>query len=233
MELSPQTSRVVADLSREKRSEFITKTYQHLLGAIAFFVFVSYVFQQTGIAHAILQFVSALPYGFLMLLGGFILVGWFASKAAHTSMNTQTQYLALGGFVAAEAAIFAPLLLIAEYAAPGVIEHAALSTLVVFGALTAGVFITRKDFSFLRGILAFGGFAAIGLILLATFAGLQLGGWFMIAMVIYACAAILYDTSNVLHHYPEDRHVAASLELFASVALLFWYLIQFFMMSDD
>ncbi len=230
MELSPQTSRVVADLSREKRSEFITKTYQHLLGAIAFFVFVSYVFQQTGIAQTMLRFAQG---SWLLILGAFMVVGWLASRAAHSSESTSTQYLALGGFVAAQALIFSPLLLVAEYAAPGVIEHAALSTLVVFGALTAAVFITRQDFSFMRGILMFGGIAAIGLIVLATFTSLQLGGWFMIAMIAFACCAILYDTSNVLHHYPEDRYVGASLELFASVALLFWYLIQFFMMSDD
>ncbi|MEM7034525.1 MAG: permease, partial [Chloroflexota bacterium] len=34
-------------------------------------------------------------------------------------------------------------------------------------------------------------------------------------------------TSNVLHHYRPDQHVAAALSLFASVALLLWYVIQF------
>ena len=38
-------------------------------------------------------------------------------------------------------------------------------------------------------------------------------------MIAFAGGAILYDTSNVLHHYPQDRHVAAALSLFASVAL--------------
>ena len=42
-------------------------------------------------------------------------------------------------------------------------------------------------------------------------------------------AAILYDTSNVIHHYPEDRYVGAALQLFASVALLFWYVLQIFL----
>ena len=40
---------------------------------------------------------------------------------------------------------------------------------------------------------------------------------------------ILYDTSNILHHYPTDMHVAAALELFADIALLFWYIIQLVM----
>jgi FtsH-binding integral membrane protein len=47
-----------------------------------------------------------------------------------------------------------------------------------------------------------------------------------------AGAAILYDTSNVLLRFPEDRYVAAALELFASVALMFWYVLRLFMSRD-
>jgi hypothetical protein len=52
-------------------------------------------------------------------------------------------------------------------------------------------------------------------------------------MIGFAGAAILYDTSNVLHHYPEDRYVGAALQLFASVALMFWYVLRLFMGSRD
>ncbi|MEM6329409.1 MAG: permease, partial [Planctomycetota bacterium] len=38
-----------------------------------------------------------------------------------------------------------------------------------------------------------------------------------------------YDTSNVMHHYQPGQHVAASLSLFASVALLFWYVVRLLM----
>ncbi len=40
------------------------------------------------------------------------------------------------------------------------------------------------------------------------------------------------DTSRIIHNFPEDRHVAAALELFASVALMFWYVIQIFLSRD-
>ena len=59
--------------------------------------------------------------------------------------------------------------------------------------------------------------------------GFELGTFFSVAMVGLAGASILYDTSNVLHHYPEDRYVGASLELFSSVALMFWYVLRLFM----
>ena len=48
-------------------------------------------------------------------------------------------------------------------------------------------------------------------------------------MVALAGASILYDTSNVLHHYPEDRYVGAALQLFASVAMMLWYVLRIFL----
>ncbi len=63
--------------------------------------------------------------------------------------------------------------------------------------------------------------------------GFELGTWFSLAMVGLAGAAILYDTSNVLHHFPEDRYVAATHELIASVALMFWYVLRLFIASRD
>jgi FtsH-binding integral membrane protein len=47
-------------------------------------------------------------------------------------------------------------------------------------------------------------------------------------MVAFAGTAILYQTSNVLHRFRTDQHVAAALVLFASVALLFWYILRIF-----
>jgi hypothetical protein len=77
-------------------------------------------------------------------------------------------------------------------------QGAAITTLALFGALTAVVFITRKDFSFLRGILMFGGFAAMGLIVVAILFNFNLGPIFIYAMIALSCGYILYYTSNVL-----------------------------------
>jgi uncharacterized protein len=99
----------------------------------------------------------------------------------------------------------------------------------MFGGLTAIAVITRKDFSFLGSILTMGGFIALGLIACSAIFGFSLGLFFSVVMVVFASAAILYDTSNVLHHYNTNQHVAASLELFASVALLFWYILRIVM----
>jgi FtsH-binding integral membrane protein len=158
-----------------------------------------------------------------------MLVSTLASNWAVSAVSPATQYAGLGLYVVAESIIFAPLLYIANGIDPSVIQSAALTTLALFSGLTLAVFITRKDFSFLRTFLVFGGFAAMGFILVAILFQFQLGAIFTYAMIALACGYILYDTSNVMHHYRVGQHVAAALALFASVALLFWYLVRFFM----
>jgi len=81
----------------------------------------------------------------------------------------------------------------------------------------------------LRGGLTIGGFITLGAIVGAVVFGFNIGLLSSIAMVGLAGAAILYDTSNILQRYPADRHVAASLEWFASIALLFWYVLSVMM----
>ncbi len=132
----------------------------------------------------------------------------------------------------AEGIIFVPLLYIANASFPGVIQSAAFTTLAGFAGLTAVAFVTRKDFSFLRGLLRRGGVVALVARVGSVLFGFGLGTWFSAAMVGFAGAAILYDTSNVLHHFPEDRYVSAALQLFASVALMFWYILRIFMSRE-
>lgn len=146
-----------------------------------------------------------------------------------SAVSPSTQYMGLGLYVVAEAVIFVPLLYIARSIDPTIITTAAMATLTLFGVMTAIVFVTRKDFSFLRTILAFGGFAAIGFIVVAMIFQFALGPIFTYAMIAFACCYILYDTSNVMHHYRIGQHIAAALALFASVALLFWYIVQLFL----
>lgn len=212
------------------RAEFITRTYNHLMGAIVLFTLFEIWLFTSGLAE---QIASVLLGGsWLLVLGAFMVVSWFASRVAATSDNMGAQYAALGGFVIAEGIIFVPMLYIANTQFPGVIESAALTTLLGFGGLTAVAFVTRKDFSFLRGALMWGGVLALVAIVSAVLFGFELGTWFSVAMVGFAGAAILYDTSNILLHYPEDRYVGAALSLFASVALMFWYILRLFMSRD-
>ena len=220
----------VASLGVDARSAFIIRTYLHLFGAILGFACIEILLFSTGAAATIAR--AMLGTSWLLVLGGFIIVSWLASRVAHNAKGLGAQYAALAGFVLAEAIIFVPLLFVAQSAAPGVIDSAALVTLVGFGGLTAVALITRKDFSFLGGLLKWGFVVALVLIAAGVLFGFQLGTFFSVAMIALAGGAILYDTSNVLHHYPADRHVGAALELFASVALMFWYVLRLFLSRD-
>ena len=134
----------------------------------------------------------------------------------------------------AEAVIFLPLLYIAATrSTPDVIPIAGLITGLLFAGLTATAFMTRKDFSFLGGILTVGGFVALGAIICSIIFGFTLGLLFAAIMVFFAGGAILYTTSNLIHHYRTDQHVAAALALFASVMLLFFYVLRVVMGSRD
>jgi FtsH-binding integral membrane protein len=217
----------VAELDTNSRGRFISRTYNHLFGAIVAFTLIEIAFFKSGAAETMAR--AMLSTNWLLILGGFVVVSWLARGVAHRAASKPAQYAALAGYVLAQAIIFVPLLYVADRYAPGAITSAAAITFVAFTALTLVVFFTRKDFSFLRGVLMWGGIVALVLIVGGVIFGFQLGTYFSVAMVALAGASILYDTSNVLHHYPEDRYVGAALELFASVALMLWYVLRLLM----
>lgn len=232
MEAYSQRLSAVAFAQEEERAAFIRRTYMHLAGAVAVFVLLEYVFINfTPLPMIMLNFIGGNRYGWLMILGAFVLLGWLGRNMASKAESPGAQYAGLGVYVLGEAIIFVPILFIAAYVmkAPDLLRQAALLTGLMFCGLTAVVFTTRKDFSFLRGALTIGGFVALGLILGSVIFGFTLGLLFSVGMVVLASAAILYDTSKILHHYSTDQHVAAALELFASVALLFWYILRILM----
>lgn len=217
----------VAELDTNSRGRFISRTYNHLFVAIVAFTLIEIALFKSGAAETMAR--AMLSTNWLLILGGFVVVSWLARGVAHRATSKPAQYAALAGYVVAQAIIFVPLLYVADRYAPGAITSAAAMTFVAFTALTLVVFFTRKDFSFLRGVLMWGGIVAVVLIVAGVIFGFQLGTYFSVAMVALAGASILYDTSNVLHHYPEDRYVGAALELFASVALMLWYVLRLLM----
>ncbi len=208
------------------RAEFIRKTYQHLAIALLAFIILEYLLLNSPLAIRMTSMMTG-GYSWLIVLAAFMGVSWVAERWARSTTSPQTQYAGLFLFVIAEAIIFVPLMLIASTFAPHVIPTAGIMTGLLFGGLTFTAFTTRKDFSFLGGILKVGGFVALGFIIASIMFGFSLGLFFSLIMIVFASGAILYDTSNIIRHYHTDQHVAASLSLFASVALLFWYIVQF------
>ncbi len=218
----------VADAEASERAAFIRRTYTHLAFAIAAFVGLeAYLLSQDWAMNLAVK----MSQSWLIVLGAFMVVSWIANRWAMSDTSRGMQYLGLGFFIVAEAIIFLPILFIATQMENGgsIIQNAGLVTGFLFAGLTAVVFFTKKDFSFMRSILVIASFVAMGVIVVSLLFGFSLGTLFAGAMILFASGAILYDTSNILHHYRTDQHVAASLSLFASVALLFWYVLRLFM----
>ncbi|MBP6601269.1 MAG: US12 family protein [Verrucomicrobiales bacterium] len=220
----------VASAAPAERTAFIRQTYLHLGFAILGFIVVEwFLLNQSWSAALIQKMVGGM--GWLIVLGAFMGISFIANRLAESEASRGTQYLGLILFVVAEAFIFMPLLYMAMvYSNDGqVILKAGVTTGFVFGGITFAAFATGKDFSFLRGFLMVGGFVAMGIIIVSIIFGFNLGTIFAGAMALFAAVSILYNTSNIIHHYRTDQYVSASLSLFASVALLFWYILRIFM----
>ncbi len=220
---------VVAREQSQEQAEFIKKTYGHLAGAVGAFIIIETFLIQSGIAATLASALTG-RYTWLAVLAGFSLLGWFSRGLASRADAVSLQYTGLAIYVVMEAILFAPLIYIAnELYSPTIVPTAGILTTLMFLGLTAVAFTTGKDFTFLGGALKIGGFVALGLIICSAIFGFQLGLFFSVLMVGFAMAAILYDTSKIMYQYTKDQYVAASLELFASVALLFWYIIRILM----
>ena len=223
--------RTVIDLSLQARATFIGRVYTHLFGALAAFALIEVGLFATGLAEPLAVAMLRLPW--LLILGAFMIGGNLATSFAHKAGSKSTQYIALLVYVVLQALIFVPLLYVAEsYSGGGVIASAGFVSLAGFAGLSAIGIFSRKDFSFLGALIKWGFVIALLAIVGSVIFSFSLGLVFSVAMVGLAGASILYTTQRILHEYPEDMYVGASLQLFAAVALLFWYVLQIFMSRD-
>jgi len=219
---------IAARAPATERAVFLRQTYGHLAGAVLAFVGLeTLLLQIPGIGQVVGSLLGA---GWIVVLLAFMGASYLARVWANSATSRPMQYLGLGLYVVAEALIFLPLLYIAaNYSSPDVIPTAGILTLAIFGGLTTAVFVTGRDYSYLRPVLCIGSWLALGVIVAGMLFHFNLGLFFSFAMVALASVAIIYNTSNVLHRYRTDQYVGAALELFAAVALLFWYVLQIVM----
>jgi len=224
-----QTEAIGVEQLANVRSQFLMRVYGHLAAAILVFVMIEVALFKSGLAVDITRALTGVNW--LFVLGGFMGIAWLGRSFAYKAGSVGSQYLGLGIYVVGQAIIFVPLLFMADYYAPGAISSAALITLIGFTLLTMVALSMRNNFSFLGGILRWAGILALLAIVGGVIFGFELGTWFSVAMVGVAGAAVLYDTQKILVTFPDDRYVGAALELFASIALMFWYVLRLLMGS--
>ncbi len=207
----------------DSRISFLGKTYGMLALCIA-----------AGSIGAFMSMGLAFPYEhpFMML---FVMIGGiFAVQAVrHIAGLNLAALLAFGGITGMA---IAPLVGIVAARSPMLVTQAFMTTAVAFVSLTAYTFISRRDFSFLKG------FVWVGLISIIV---LGLSNYFFFESPLMALgisgmgillfsAFILYDTSNILRDYPNEEYIAAALTLYLDVFLLFQHVLAMFgMLNDD
>ena len=222
---------VVGQLSDIEKVAFYKKTYSHVAGGVLVFILFEYLLLQS---ETIIEFMLSMTQGWrwLIMLGGFMFITNYAERMTLKTPDKNKQYLAYGIYILAEALIFVPLIYIAAFyleSGPEILNQAAIVTLSLFTGLSSIVLITKKDFSFLRAGLTVGFFIAIGLIIAGSLFGFNLGLWFSVGMCVLAAGSILYQTSNLVHKYRSQDYIPAALGLFASLMLLFWYVLRILM----
>lgn len=228
------TNQLVAYSTEEQKASFYRKTYLHVALAVLAFIFV----EATLIMFAGNYIVSLLTSGkmvWLFVIGGMWLGSFLAQKWT-MSQSRAVQYGGLAFYVFLEAIIFSPMILLAVSMAGAGLEmllQAGLITLMLFVGLTGVALTSNRDFSFLRGIIMIGGFVSLGLILAGMLFGFNLGLWFSVGMVFLAGAGILYETNQLKNVYTTDQYVGASLQLFSSIMLMFWYVLRILMSRKD
>lgn len=222
------TDVLVAHAKEVEKAEFYKKTYLHVALAILAFIGVETVLLKTVPPEVIgLMFQGKLTW--LLIIGVFWLASVLANKWS-LSQSRSVQYMGLGFYILLEALIFMPMIYIAVVNVGGsIIYQAAMLTIAMFAGISFVAFTSKRDFSFLRNIIVIGGFISLGLIVGGMIFGFDLGLWFSVGMVILASATILYQTSKLKDSYTTDQYVGASLQLFASIMLLFWYILRILM----
>jgi FtsH-binding integral membrane protein len=226
MEYGAYSNYAAAYAPADARAQFIRRTYVHLALAVLGFLVLEYLLLNLPGVWTLAALMTN-GFNWLLVIGLFFVVSLIADRMARSEVSRGVQYAGLALYVVIEAIIFLPLMLVAYYLTdPSVLPTAAVITGLLFAGLTVVAFTTRADFSFLRGILIIGAFVALGLIVASMIFGFTLGLIFSVAMVAFASVAILYYTSNIIHYYRTDQYVSASVTLFASVALLFYYVLQ-------
>ena len=232
--LDINSGRVVANASEEERAGFIRRTYLHVGGAIAAFAVIETLLVKSGVAESFYLMLGQSKWIWLLVMAAFMGVSYVADSWARSAISREKQYMGLGLFVIADAIVFMPLLYRAVATAPETLQSAVIVTAALVAGITFTAFSTKINFSFLGRALMMGGFVALGVIVAAIVFDFALGVWFAGIMILFAGASVLYGTSNIIHEYHSEQHVAAALSLTSSIGLLFWYVLLFMMgMGDD
>jgi FtsH-binding integral membrane protein len=224
---------IVADAPAADRAAFFRRTYGLVAAAFGAFAVTLYALFVSGIAETFMRSIAGVgSWGML----GVMVLFWVGTTAAQSlafnRASRTSQYAGLGLYVLLQAIIFVPLIYYTSYVTKGnpgeILIPACMATGALVVALTAVVFMTNMDFSFLKVAIVIGSICALGIVIVSLFAGWSLGAWFSIAMIVLMATVILYQTNEIKNTMETDQHVAAAFVLFSSFVTLLFYVIRLF-----
>ncbi|HYE15956.1 MAG TPA: Bax inhibitor-1 family protein [Pyrinomonadaceae bacterium] len=207
-----------AEVSVSERMSFVRKVYALFFAATFFAI--------GGVAlglsiRPLLRFAFEHPFIMLFaMLGG--VMG--AQAVRHVPV---VNLLALFGFTTLTGVVISPLIAVVLMTNPGSILAAGVMTVAIFGGLTAYVFISKKDFSFMRGMVTVGLIVVVVASLLNMFVmSSALGFAVAAAALLLFSGFVLYDTSNIIRRYPVNEYVAGALSLYLDAFNIFLALLR-------
>lgn len=236
--LSYQTPIPVAMTNAESRATFYKKTYTHVaLAFLGFLMVEGLIFSVPAIVNGILGIFSINRFMILGVMIAFAFASSYVERMAYSATDKKMQYVALGLYILLESFIFVPLIAMAfmvggEGAMSNILLPGAIITIALFAGLVLTVFITGKDFSFLKAAIGIGFMIMMGVAVIGMLFGFNLGSWFSIGMIVLMAGAILYQTSQVANAYHKEQYVAASVAIFASFMTLLFYVIRLLSSRD-
>lgn len=237
----------VATLGVSDRVTFLRKTYAHLGVSLILFAAIT-----AGMIKYATEFSFKFSVGsgnngtFFLVFVMFMLANMGAQRLARSETSRAVQYLGLGIMVTAWSFMLQPMIwyVMLRFGHPAamlshgqlqaslspeaaaIIAESAVITLAIFIGLTLTVFVTKKDFSFMRGVLSIVSFAAMGVILASLLFGFTLGALFSGFVILLMSGYILFQTSLVMSYFPPTQYVSAALMLFGTVATLFMHVLN-------
>ncbi|HEX7313379.1 MAG TPA: Bax inhibitor-1/YccA family protein [Pyrinomonadaceae bacterium] len=207
-----------ARASVEERMGFIRKVYALFFAATLFAIGGVLL----GLSFTpLLQFAYEHPWiMFFAMIGGVL----GAQALRHVpGLNL----VALFGFTTLTGVVISPLIAVILRINPGSILAAGVLTVGIFGGLTAYVFISKKDFSFMRGMLMTGLIVVILAGVVNIFLGASALGFAVAAATLLLFSGfVLYDTSNIIRRYPVNEYIAGALDLYLDAFNIFLALLR-------
>ena len=229
---------VVADAAPEARAQFFRRTYGLVAASFALWAVLLGGIFATGLHAPLIKGIFGMGMlGMLLVLalmwGGTMV----AQSMAFSQSSRAVQFAGLGLYALLEAIIFVPLIWVVNLKTGGhpadVLMPAGVTTALLIAGLTATVFMTNTDFSFLRTAIIIGSLVAMGAVICAIAFGVSLGFWFSVAMVVLMAGCILYQTHVIKNTVSTDQYVGAAFILFSSFITLLFYVIRMFLDRRD